>query len=228
MRRILAPALAGLLLAALAAAARAGDASEPTWYATAVAHGDAGMNVTNFWSKGAKLRAETVIEGHRIVTIVNGRNYYAYDSLGAEGVAIVRAPKAIEQDDPKTRPFGREAVKLVEQGAERVREERIMGRLCEVYRVTDRQGRREVWVTKGEPHLPVRLSIFRRGLGVTQYTDYLNWRRGLEMPDAFFEPEDGVTLQRMDLETYVSRTLEKGPVGPVPVLYADLLHGTQR
>ena len=41
-------------------------AAEPTlrtWYAQALARGSAGVNVTHFWSKGPKLRAETVIAG---------------------------------------------------------------------------------------------------------------------------------------------------------------------
>jgi len=31
-------------------------------------------------------------------------------------------------------------------------------------------------------------------------------------------------IERLELEQYIKRTLEEGPVGAVPVLYADLLH----
>ena len=43
-----------------------------TWYAQALAHSEIGLNVTHFWSKGPLLRAETVVVGRRVVTIVNG------------------------------------------------------------------------------------------------------------------------------------------------------------
>ena len=60
-----------------------------TWYAQALAYADVGINVTHFWSKGPLLRAETVVAGRRIVTIVNRDMYYAYDGLGRSGLAIV-------------------------------------------------------------------------------------------------------------------------------------------
>src|SRR4029450_3514507 len=80
----------GLLLVAALASATAEEPKKPsgppTWYAQALARGDAGLNVTHLWSKGASLRAETVVAGHKIVTIVHGDRYYAYDGLTGEGV----------------------------------------------------------------------------------------------------------------------------------------------
>ena len=60
----------------------------------------------------------------------------------------------------------------------------IGGRLCERYRVTDDAGRREVWVTKDELRLPVRLEIYTRLSGKTIYTDFVNWAAELEIDDA--------------------------------------------
>jgi hypothetical protein len=224
------PALcaAALALALCAAPARA-QAPEakgaPTWFTQALAYTDMGLNVSYFWSKGARLRTETVIAGRLITTIVSGDTYYAYDAVGQNGIAVVRSPKAIAADADGRRPFGRELETLVAQGAERVREETLMGRPCEVYRLTDGLGRREVWVTKDEPRIPVRVLIFRRDTGKTQTTDFINWLTGLEIADGFFEPAPGVRFERMDHQTYVERSLKGEAVGPVPVLYTDLLLG---
>jgi hypothetical protein len=198
---------------------------DPSWYAQAMAHSDSGLNVTYFWSKGPRLRAETVVTGHRIVTIVNGDFYYAYDAVTRKGIAIRRAPEAIAQDKSDRRPFGRELEILLDQGAEKVREEVYLGAPCDVYRITDDAGKRVLWVTQTEPRLPVRLELFSRKSGRTRYTDYLNWLSGLPLSDDFFKPEKEVELERYSLDDYVRITVNEGPIGPVPVLYADLLHG---
>lgn len=221
MRRAL-PLLLGLLLLPGAGAL----ADEPqSWHAQAMAHSEAGLNVTYFWSKGPRLRAETVVTGHRVVTIVNGDFYYAYDAVNRKGIAIRRAPEAIAQDKADRRPFGRELEILLDQGAEKVGEEQHFGALCDVYRITDDAGKRVLWVTQAEPKLPVRLEIFSRKSGRTRFTDYLNWLSGVPLSDDFFKPEKEIELERYSLEDYVRITVNEGPIGPVPVLYADLLHG---
>jgi hypothetical protein len=232
LRRL--PWITALALTALgAAAARAEDpapaarppAGPPTWFSQAISHSDAGLNVSYFWSKGSRLRAETVIAGRRVTTLVTGDTYYAYDAVSQNGVAIGRNPKAIAADARGERPFGREFEKLVSQGAERVREEEIMGRECEVYRLTDQLGRRELWVTKDELRLPVRVVVYRRDTQKTTATDFINWLTGLSIADSFFQPESSVAFERIDFETYVKRSSTGEPIGPVPVLYTDLLVG---
>lgn len=196
----------------------------PTWYAQALARGAAGLNVTHFWSKGPMLRAETVIAGHKVVTIVKGEWYYAYDGLTGRGLAIRRDPEAVAEDAARKRPFGREYESLVRQGAELVREEEMLGRKTGVFRVTDRRGRRELWVTLDEQRLPLRIEIYDRRTTQRRYTDYLNWQSALLIPDAFFDPDPIADLQRIEFSEYLERTAKEGPIGPVPVLYADLLH----
>jgi len=211
-----------------AAPAPAAARAEPTWYAQALARGEAGLNVTHFWSKGAKLRAETVVAGHKVVTLVNGPWYYAYDVLAREGIALARTPDALARDEPGRRPFGNEAEALLHQGGQKVGEETILGIVCDIYRLTDRMGRREVWVMRGGSQLPIRLSIFDRARGASTTTDFLNWQSGLPIDDRFFEPDPGVELPRLTIEEYFLRWGEQGPLGPVPILYADLLHGNVR
>jgi hypothetical protein len=228
------PWIAGTALATLGAAAvSAADPApaakpspdSPTWFSQAISHSDAGLNVSYFWSKGAKLRAETVIAGRRVTTLVTGNTYYAYDAVSQNGVAITRNPKAIAADARGERPFGREFEKLMSQGAERVREEVVMGRECEVFRLTDQLGRRELWVTKDELRLPVRVVVYRRDTQKTTATDFINWLTGLSIADSFFQPESNVAFERLDFETYVQRSSTGEPIGPVPVLYTDLLVG---
>jgi hypothetical protein len=216
----------GVLCAVSAHAADPAPApGSSTWFSQVLSHSDAGLNVAYFWSKGAKLRAETVIAGRRVTTLVSGNTYYAYDAVSQNGVAITRSPKAIAGDARGERPFGREFETLVAQGAERVRDEQVMGRPCEVFRLTDQFGRRELWVTKDKLRLPVRIVVYRRDNQKTTTTDFINWLTGLAIADGFFEPESNIAFERLDFETYMKRSTTGEPIGPVPVLYTDLLVG---
>jgi hypothetical protein len=194
-----------------------------TWFALTIAHSELGLNVAYFWSKGPKLRSETVIAGHRIVNIVNGPTYYAFDAVTRQGVAIGRAKAALAKDGPTRRPFGRELEIIVGQGGEKVGDEQLGGRTCERYRVTDEVGRREIWVTKDDLRLPVRVESYTRLTGKTIATEYVNWAADLAIDDGFFEPEPGIELQRLSFDQFAERRF--APIGPVPVLYLDLLTG---
>ena len=81
----------------------------PSWYTQTFVRGDTGLNVTHLWSLKSKLRAEIVVRGHELVTIVNGDTYYVYDALAMTGIAIRRAPAALAAESPDRRPFGNEA-----------------------------------------------------------------------------------------------------------------------
>ena len=222
-------ALAWIACAGLAAGAGAAE-PEParpaphTWYAQAVALGDGvGVNITHFWSKGPWLRAETVVAGHRLVTIVRGATYYAYDSLTGEGLAIARQPEAIARQEGKARPFGNQYETLIAQGAEKVREEQLLGRSAGVYRVTDELGKRELWVTEDPERIPLRIRIFERNSGRQRTTDFIDWQSDFHIPDDFFEPDPRARLEALDYREYLRRSAEEGTVGPVPVLYTPLL-----
>lgn len=220
-------ALFALLSLAAGAITAAEDARKPsgpaTWFAQALTRGEAGLNVTHLWSKGASLRAETVVAGHKIVTIVRGDRYYAYDGLTGEGLSIRREPAVVAAEKPDDRPFAQEYQVLMRQGAELVREETLIGRRAGIYRVTDEIGRRELWVTQDALRIPLRVEIFDRESGSQRTTDYVNWQSDLAIPDAFFAPDPRSSLQEMDYTEYVRRSSEEGSVGPVPVLYTSLL-----
>ena len=211
------------LVPLVASVERAAAAPPDTWYAQTLTLTSRSENVTHLWSKGSALRTETVIEGHKVVTIVSGSTYYAIDALRGTGLAIQRTADAIRADKRRARPFGNERQAILDQGGEKIGVEEVAGRPCDIYRVTDRRGRRQIWVTQGDPALPVRVEVFNRGTGDTRRVSYVNWRRGFEVLDAFFEPSPHIQLERMTYEEYVARSAE-GVVGSVPVMYPELLY----
>jgi hypothetical protein len=210
-----------------AAAAKPSDPKDlpPTWYGQAITTTDSGMNVSYFWSKGKKLRAETVVLGRKLVTIVSGERYVAWDGLAQVGLDFGRAPQAVAADAKLARPFGNELSRAIAQGAEKVGEEKVQGVDCDVYRVTDERGRREVWVLKTESQLPVRTVVFDRSRGSRIQTDWINWQHGIPIEDAFFAPEGGIAYERKSFEEYSKLVSAGERVGPVPILFLDLLTG---
>jgi hypothetical protein len=197
----------------------------PTWYAQALAQGPGGLNVTQFWSKASKLRAETVVAGHKVVTIVNGDWYTAYDATKGLGIRVRRTKEALANDAPFKRPFGNEAVKLIKLGAEKIRTESFHGRDASVFQLTDRLGRRTVWATTDALNIPLRIEFYNRRTATKQATDYIDWLTGLVIPDDFFTPEPRIEITSYEFEEYAQFTSKIGGVGPVPVLYMDLLRG---
>jgi hypothetical protein len=219
---------ASLLVADSAPAKEGSKPAEPTWYVQTIARNQAGFSVANFWSSGSKLRSESTLEGHKIVTIVSGDTYYAYDALAQEGIAIRRSPAAIAADSPDRRPFGNELETLISQGAEKVRDEFISGATYDVYQITDQAGRRLIWVRQDSEQLPARIEIYDRRQGSTKYREFFKWRSDFKIEDAFFQPEPTVKLKRMELDEYVASVAAERPVGPAPVLHGELLHGPDR
>jgi hypothetical protein len=199
---------------------------EPTWYASSLSRNEGGAYlVVHFWSKGAKFRAETVIAGHRVTTIVNGKTYFVTDPVLSTGVAIRRSELAIAQDATRGRPFGRELEQILRDGAEKVRRERVKGRECDVYQVTDEQGRRQVCVTLRASRVPLRVENFDRRTGKTTYVDYTDWLAGPLISDSFFAPDERIDMERVGYEEYRARIARGQTTGPAPVLYGELLNG---
>lgn len=236
MRRALRAALLALLLLPLVAPAQAADekkkdAKAPakgpaSWYAQRITHGDTGVAVENYWSKGRKLRAEIVVQGASVHTIVAGEFYVIVDMTNQTGVRIRRSPKALALDakKPNERPFGGEGEDLRAKGAEVVRSDNLGGRPCRVLRLTDDVGKREVWVSDDKKQLPLRIEFWARESGIHTTTDYLDWISDLALADSFFEPDPRIPLETVEYEDYLKR-VGSGPVGPAPVLFAPLLHG---
>jgi outer membrane lipoprotein-sorting protein len=213
--------VAGLML--FPAPGRAAEAAAETWFAEAITQSDLGIESSYLWSKGRKLRADVVVSGTPVVTIVNGATYYAIDGRSMIGTAIERAPKALANDAKGGRPFLNDGERMIAMGGEKVGSERIAGRACDVYRLTDNDGKKTIWMTQDSLHLPVKIELYGRTSGQTS-TTIINWNRGFEVPDAFFEPDPRLTLDRVSYQEYLNRSKERLP-SAVPVLYGDLLHG---
>lgn len=199
-----------------------GSQKGESWHATTFVRGSHGMRVITYWSKNDWMRAETLIVGHPIVTIVRGKDYIAYDRLTSKGVRVRRPDVAMAQDGRSPRPFGNDLAELVAEGGELVESERFGGQEAEVWRVTDRLGRRKLWVTTEEPKLPMRLETFVRVGAETITTDYSGWARGMEIPDEFFSPPREIQLDSLDYTKFLTNppASARGIV-----LYPDLLHG---
>jgi hypothetical protein len=217
----------GALLLLLASAPVAAQEMPSTWYAHRITQGDTPLIVEYLWSKGPKQRAEVVIGGLPIVTLVNGERYMIIDRLTNTGVSIQRSPAAIREDGTRSRPFGNEGKELREAGAEKVSTDTIAGRKCDRYRLTNREGRKEVCVTLDEKRLPLQLKVWQRSTGKEAVKHYVDWTSALPLPDEFFEPDPAVTLEHLSYDDYLRRASDE-PIGPAPPLFGHLLHGTKQ
>jgi len=218
---------AGLALALLLFAAPALAQEAPgTWYAVRVISGDTPPLVEHLWSKGSKLRAETVVGGRPILTLVSAGNYITVDLLSNAGVSIQRSPRAIGEDARRSRSFGNEASILMAAGGEKVSVEQVGGSECDLYRLTNSEGRQEVCVSRDEARLPLLLKVWRRTSGKEAVTRYLDWVPGLALSDDFFQPDPRAVLEHLTYDDYVRRAGEE-QIGPAPPLFRELLHGTR-
>lgn len=203
---------------------RPGRAAPRTWHATAFVSGMGGYRIIHYWSEGASMRAETLVGGHPIATLVRGDRYAVVDRLTGKALEIERSPKAIAEDAGRVRPFGFELDEIRAAGGERVEETKLAGVDVEVWRVTDALGRRTVWLSRDEPRVPLRVETFVRATSQTIEIDYSGWGFDLEIPGTFYALPPGLEVERLSYEAYLAKSRE-GPVGPAPILYPDLLHG---
>jgi hypothetical protein len=217
-----APALALLMLLPSLTQAQPKPAAPETWYTERLMSGGASPTIEHIWSKGPWLRSELVVGGQPIVQLVKGDRYVVFNRVDHTGIAIQRTPLAIANDAAGKRPFADDRERIIAAGGERVRSETVGGSNCDVYRVTDRDGRRETCVTAAG--YPIRTEMWHRESGSSTTANYLSWAQGVPLPDAFFDPDPGVTLESYSYDGYLE-AVKKGPVGPAPPLYSYLLHG---
>ena len=217
--------VAGLLAVAsgVARAEKEAAPAEETWYAASIAKSDEGFLVTHFWSKGARLRSETVAGGRRLITIVDATTYYVIDPTRGEAIGIARSPLSIRGDAKRTRPFGDELGAVLRAGGEQVVEHEVGGRKLVRYQLTNDAGRVQVWVTP-TLELPVRVERWIRSSSHREQLDYINWLRGIDVAEGFFRPPSDVPIERVGYEDYVRRAMTER-LGPAPPFFAHLLHG---
>jgi len=197
-----------------------------TWHATAYVRGRMGIRVIDYWSKGPNMRARTLIAGHPITTIVRGDRYVVVDGLTGSGLAIRRSKIAMGDDATRIRPFAFEFDEMIRDGGEKIEDVKIGVMDGEIWRVSDSQARRKLWVTTGDPRVPLRIETFNRSPAETINLDYSDWTFNLRLDDGFFETPANFEIETFEYDAYVEKTLD-GPVGAIPILYPDLLHGNR-
>ncbi len=198
----------------------AASAAAETWHAERLGNGGgAGPRAERLWAKGPWLRAEIVYAGHPILTYVKGDRYVIVDAATGKGVSIQRNPKSVAGDATRGRPFGNEHDILVKLGGEKVKTEGAEV-ACELFRLTDQSGRREVCVSTGEEKLPLYTKAWDRESGNESETRYLAWEKKVDLSDDFFSPDPRVQLESVTYEAYTAK-----PSGPAPAMYPELLHG---
>ena len=221
-------ALVAVVLALLPPLAHAQQAAPPkpagpeTWYTERLMSSGGAPTIEHLWSKGPWLRSELVVGGQPIVQLVKGSRYVIVNRLQRSGIAIERSPLAIAHDAAGKRPFADDRDRIVAAGGERVGTQKLGGADCELYRITDGDGRRETCVTSGG--LPVRTEMWHRASGASSTASYLSWASEMPLTDEFFEPEPGFTIEEYGYDQYLE-AVRKGPVGPAPPLHSFLLHG---
>jgi hypothetical protein len=193
------------------------------WFAETIQHGDGGIRVMYIWSKGRKLRAERIIDGAVLQTIVNGDTYYNILPTAGIGVAIQRTPKALADDRKGGRPFGHDVEAIVARGAEKATTERLMGHEVAVYRLYSEKSREEVWATTDGDKVPVKL-VYTDREGGKSYETMLNWTRGNAVKESFFEPDPRIAIQKLSYEEFVAG-VKDGALKTFPPLFNDLLVG---
>ncbi len=223
--------MAMLLLLGAASIAHSEDEEErvslpppQTWHATAYVRGRIGLRVIDYWSRGADMRARTLIGGHPITTLVRGERYVVLDELTGRGVDIRRSPQALAADQRRIRPFAFELDELIADGGEKIEDVQIGSISAEIWRVTDGAGRRKIWLKADEPRVPLRIETFNRAAADTLELDYTNWVFDLELPPQFFAIPQGMVVERFEYDEFLRRAGE-GTAPNLPILYPDLLHG---
>jgi len=194
-------------------------------YAMTMSRGETGLHIVEYWSKGATLRAHTTIAGHPFVTLVLADTYYTLDPVFKRGVAIPRSPRAKEADKGRRRLFGNEFEDMLASGAEKIRSEKTPAGPVDVYRLTDDDGRRTVWVTADEYTLPLKFETFNRHSGNEARLEYLSWSP-LRLDDGFFAaPDADWDIERVPSYEDWLRAKPSASFKKAPVIFPLLLHG---
>jgi hypothetical protein len=194
-------------------------------YAMTMTRGEGGLHIVEYWSKPGLLRAHTTISGHPFVTLVSKDTYYTLDPVFKRGVAIARSDRAVAADRGRLRLFGNEFEDMLAAGAEKIRTEETPGGPLDVYRLTDDEGRRTVWVTADEYRLPLKFETFDRRTGSDASLEYLDWSP-LRLPEKFFEaPKAGWEIERVESYDDWLKAPRDAAVKQAPIIFPLLLHG---
>ncbi len=151
-----------------------------------------GTITSKVWVKGEKMRIEQMAQGQKMVTLMKEGTMYLY--YPAQKMAMkmdVSAGAGQGSENPKDTM---EYLKSIE--ARPLGQERIEGKLCDVYQITYPQtgARGKIWVWR-EKNFPLK-SVMTVG-GETITTRYRNIQMGINIPDSYFELPPGTQITDM-------------------------------
>ncbi len=145
------------------------------------------------WIKGNNMRIEQIAKGEKMITLMKeGAMYLYYPSQKmAMKMDISAGAGQGGQENPKDMIEYLKSVKAKPLG-----QERIDGKLCDVYRITYPQtgARGKVWVWRGKK-FPLK-SVMTVG-SETITTRYRNIQMGINIPDNYFELPPGTQIMDM-------------------------------
>lgn len=145
------------------------------------------------WIKGNNMRIEQIAEGEKMITLMKeGAMYLYYPSQKmAMKMDISAGAGQGGQENPKDMIEYLKSAKAKPLG-----QERIEGKLCDVYRITYPQtgARSKVWVWR-EKKFPLK-SVMTVG-NETITTRYRNIQMGINIPDSLFDLPPGTQIMDM-------------------------------
>ncbi len=152
-----------------------------------------GTMTSRVWIKGEKMRIEQTAQGQKMVTLMKeGAMYLYYPSQKmAMKIDISAGAGQGGQENPKDMMEYLKSVKTKPLG-----QERIEGKLCDVYQIISSQtgARGKVWVWR-EKKIPLK-SVMTVG-NETITTRYRNIQIGINIPDSLFELPPGTKIMDM-------------------------------
>jgi len=145
------------------------------------------------WIKGEKMRIEQTAQGQKMITLMKEGAMYLY--YPAQKIAMKMDVSAgadqEEQENPKEMV---EYLKSIE--AKPLGQERIEGKLCDIYQITYPQtgARGKIWVWRGK-NFPLKSVMTVDSETIT--TEYRNVQMGINIPDSLFEIPPGTQIMDM-------------------------------
>jgi len=144
------------------------------------------------WIKGNNMRMEQIAEGEKMITLMKEGTMYLYYPAQKMAMKMVISVGAGQggQENPKDMMEYLKSIKAKPLG-----QEKIEGKLCDIYQVSYPQGLRgKVWVWKAKK-LPLK-SVMTVG-SETITTRYRNVQMGINIPDSLFELPPGTQITDM-------------------------------
>jgi len=145
------------------------------------------------WIKGNNMRMEQIAEGEKMITLMKEGTMYLYYPAQKMAMKMDISAGAGQggQENPKDMMEYLKSIKAKPLG-----QEKIEGKLCNVYQITYPQtgAKGKIWVWKGK-NFPLK-SVMTVG-SETITTRYRNVQMDISIPDSYFELPSGTQIMDM-------------------------------